>query len=501
MKVLMLNPPFLPKFSRFSRSPAVTKSGTLYYPIWHGYATGWLEKNGYDVKLVDAVADDLSREDCVKIVKDYEPDMVVTYTSTPSIYNDVEVASLLKEARPEALAVLSGTHSTSLPEETLRLDKNIDVIARKEYDETLVELARKFEEGPLTSEVLSTIDGIAFLDEEEKFVQTKDRANMEDLDAFPFLADVFKRHLTIENYFYAHCRYPIMSIFTSRGCYAKCNFCVYPDQMFGRVHRQRSPQNIVDEFLYIQKELPQVKEVLIDDDTFSVRPAHTQEFSELMIKHGVKVPWTAECRANLTKKTMEYMKKAGCRLIVVGFESADDQVLKNMLKGMSFKRMKKFVDEAREADILVHACFMAGNIGETKETLEKSLEFAKEVNADTCQFFPMMVYPGTGAYTWAKENGYLRSTNFRDWLDEEGLHNCVIDLPDLTGEELVAFCDRARREYYLSPKFLSYKLKYVLKNPKEIKKTAMAARTFAKHLLFPTPQKPSTSSAPPQPAP
>ena len=81
----MLNPPFLPKYSRFSRSPAVTKSGTIYYPIWHAYAAGLLEKEGHNVKLIDAPADGLSREDCYKIPKDFMPDMVVVYTSTPSI--------------------------------------------------------------------------------------------------------------------------------------------------------------------------------------------------------------------------------------------------------------------------------------------------------------------------------------------------------------------------------------------------------------------------------
>src|SRR3972149_6068676 len=105
MKILMLNPPFFPKYSRFSRSPAVTKSGTIYYPIWHAYATGLLEKEGHDVKLVDAPADGLEKEDCYRIAKDFSPDLIVVYTSTPSIYNDIDIAGNIKDIHPECFIV------------------------------------------------------------------------------------------------------------------------------------------------------------------------------------------------------------------------------------------------------------------------------------------------------------------------------------------------------------------------------------------------------------
>jgi radical SAM superfamily enzyme YgiQ (UPF0313 family) len=478
MKILMLNPPFLPKYSRFSRSPAVTKSGTIYYPVWHAYATGVLEKAGHEVKLVDAPADGLGSDDCFKIAKDFSPAMIVLYTSTPSIYNDIAIAAAIKDVLPKSFIVLTGPHVSALPEESLRIDNKVDAIARKEYDVTLVDLASVLAE----KAELQGVSGITFRSG-EKIVSNPDRDFIQNLDSLPFVSEVYKKHLKIENYFYAHCRYPVVSIFTSRGCNAQCNYCVYPEQMFGRRQRQRSPENIVAEFEYIKKELPQVKEVLIDDDTFSFDKNHTIRFCELIIKSGIKIPWTVECRANLTYETMVMMKKAGCRLIVVGFESASDAVLKNIKKGITFEMMKQFVRDAKRSGVMIHSCFMTGNRGETRETLRQSLVFAKEINADTCQFFPLMVYPGTEAYDWAKAGGYLTTADFRQWLTKDGLHNCVVSTPELSAQELVEFCDHARKNYYLSPGYLAYKIGQMIYSPGEVKKTFKSARTFIKYLF------------------
>ena len=474
----MLNPPFFPKYSRFSRSPAVTKSGTIYYPIWHAYATGVLEKEGHNVKLVDAPADGLSRNDCYKIAQEFKPNIVVIYTSTPSIYNDIEIAGNIKEALPGSYMILVGPHVSALSEETLLIDARVDAVARHEYDATLVEIAHKME----NNEGLDDVAGLTVRVANE-IKSNPNREFLQNLDSIPFVSSVYEKHLKIENYFYAHCRYPVVSIFTSRGCSARCNYCVYPEQMFGRLQRQRSPENIVAEFEYIEKELPQVREVLIDDDTFSFNQEHTRQFCELMIKKSIKIPWTVECRANLQYETMVMMKSAGCRLIVVGFESANDEILKNIKKGITVERMRKFVADAKKANVMIHACFMAGNEGETKKTLMESLRFAKEINADTCQFFPLMVYPGTEAYDWAKTNGYLLTNDYRDWLTKDGLHNCVVSTPELSVKDLLTFCDQARRSYYLRPRYLIYKLIQVMTNMEEMKKTLKSAKVFIKYLF------------------
>ena len=323
MKIALLNPPYLPGFSRFSRSPAVTRSGTIYYPIWHAYAAGLLEREGHEVMLIDAPAQRLTMTDCLSLIKDFSPGMTAVYTSTPSIVNDIECAAAIKIIMPSSFMALTGPHVSALPDQTLSMDERIDAVAIGEYDLTLLELASTIESG-------GDIDGVPGLviRTNGKVEPTAARAHIEDLDSLPFVSSVYKRHARIEDYFYAHCRYPVVSIFTSRGCAARCDYCVYPQTVFGRRHRQRSPENIVEEFRYIEKELPQTKEVLIDDDTFSFDKAHTLEFAELMIRSRVKLPWTVECRANLDFETLSAMKRAGCRLVVAGFESADDAILR-----------------------------------------------------------------------------------------------------------------------------------------------------------------------------
>lgn len=481
MKILMLNPPFLPKFSRFSRSPAVTKSGTIYYPIWHAYATGLLEREGHVVRLIDAPADGLGRKDCMKIIEEFGPGMAVLYTSTPSIFSDIEIGAEIKLRNHRCFVVLTGPHVSALPKETLLINEKIDAIAMREYDETLVDLAAVLD-GNRSLDGVEKVKGITFRFE-DKIESTEHRDYIQDLDSMPFVSAVYKKHLNVKKYFYAHCRYPVVSIFSSRGCKGRCNYCVYPQQMFGRRYRQRSPENIVEEFEYIEKHFSQVKEVLVDDDNFSVNQEHTIECCELMIKRNIRIPWTVECRATLNYETMNIMKKAGCRLIVIGFESADNQILKNIKKGIRAERMRRFVQDARKIGIMVHACFMAGNKGETRETLLKSLAFAKEINADTCQFFPLMVYPGTEAFEWADKNGFLTTKDYRKWLTKDGLHNCVVSTPELTSHDLVNFCDYARREYYLSPKYLRYKIWHVITKPEEGFKTLKSAKTFFKYLV------------------
>ena len=134
MNVLMLNPPFKGRFSRTSRSPAVTLGGTIYYPFWLAYATGVLEQNGFQVQLIDAPAQGLSYADVIGQAKKEPPQLIVVDTSTPSIYHDVKVAEQLKENCPTSFVALVGTHPSALPEETLKLSEKMDAVAVGEYD-------------------------------------------------------------------------------------------------------------------------------------------------------------------------------------------------------------------------------------------------------------------------------------------------------------------------------------------------------------------------------
>jgi len=478
MRITLLNPPFKGRFSRASRSPAVAKSGTLYFPIWLAYATGVLEKAGFQAQLIDSPAQGYSPDNTISLVKGFNPHLVVVDTTTPSIHSDLAISGAIKRTLPKAYLCLVGTHASVLPEEVLLECPSADSVARKEYDYTLRELAQNLAGGV-------GLDGVAGISyrREEKIIHNPDRKMIEDLDALPLVAEVYRRHLVVEDYFFAAARYPMSMMITGRGCPHRCIFCLYPQTFHGRRYRLRSAENVAEEFAYTAKELPQVREVVIEDDTFSADRERMRAIARLLIDAGNRLPWSANVRVNLDFETMVLLRACGCRLLIVGYESGDSQILRNMHKGITLEQMEEFARSARRAGLLVHGCFMAGNPGEDRRTLSATLRLALKLSPDTAQFFPVMAYPGTEAYHWAKERGYLLADDFAQWCTPQGLHSTIIRTEHLTPDELVRFCDYARRIYYLRPRYLAYKLWQSLSRAEERRRNLKALRTFLRHLF------------------
>ncbi len=476
MRILFLNPPFLPKFSREQRSPAVTKSGTMYYPMWLSYAAGAASRAGHDVTLIDAPADERwSLERVAAAAAAHE--LAVVDTSTPSIANDAGVARVLQERNPRLKAVLVGPHVSALPGQTLDEYPWLDGVLRGEYEGTVLELADALAGGANPG----AVPGVTWrLDGET--VAGPGRAP-EDPDRWPFVAETYARSLDVRNYFYAHSLYPVVTILSARGCPNRCIYCVYPQTFSGHSYRPRAVAAVVEELRFIRRTWPEVREVMFEDDTFSVDHGRTKELCGAIAAAGLKLKWSANARCDLDLETLNLMKGAGCRLLCVGVESGSDEMLDGMNKRMDRARIERFFADAAKAGVMIHGCFMVGNPGETRETMEATLAFAKRLRPDTAQFFPVMAYPGTALYRWAVKSGYLRASCFADWLTPEGQHNCVVDRPDLPAAELVAFCDRARREFYLSFGYLGRKFAQVLAHPAELKRTWRSGRRFLRHLV------------------
>jgi anaerobic magnesium-protoporphyrin IX monomethyl ester cyclase len=483
MKIAAINPPFLPRYSRESRSPAVAKSGTLYYPMWLAYGVGCLEKRGHEVLFLDAPASGLSFDETAKRVASFSPRLAVIDTSTPSIYSDVSFACTLKKQIPGLFTVLVGAHVSALPEHTLSLNPLIDAVAFGEYELTLVDLASAIGVSADRSG-LHSIPGIVYRDGTGAIVRNAPREYVAQLDDLPMVSAVYKKHLSIEPYFYGHSRHPIIVIMTGRGCPFHCTYCVVPQVLQGHRYRRRSVASVVEEFVYIRDNFPQVREIMIEDDTLTADPSRCRELSKALIAaNAAKIPWSANSRADVDFETMAAMKKAGCRLFCVGFESGDQEILNNIKKGTNLERIRRFVKDAKRAGILVHGCFMVGNRGETRQTLETTLRFAKELSPDTAQFFPIMVYPGTSDYRYFKEKGWIVTEDFRKWLTDDGLHSSVVSNPDLSYGTLVDFCDRARREFYLRPGYIAGKALQALRDPGEFKRLIKGFRTIVPYLL------------------
>ena len=226
MKILLINPPFKKGFSRTSRSPAVARGGTIYYPIWLAYCAGVLDKSGFDIKIIDAPAEDIDLETVVQKGLEFNPCLIVIETSTPSIVNDIKIAEELKEALPESYIVLAGTHPSALPEETLNLSNKIDAVAIGEYDYTIRDLAYCLE----NNKSLKEVNGLVFK-EGGKIIKNKPRELIQNPDELPFVSEVYKKYLNIKNYFFAASDYPMVMIMTGRGC-AFAVFFVFIRKLF-----------------------------------------------------------------------------------------------------------------------------------------------------------------------------------------------------------------------------------------------------------------------------
>lgn len=484
MKIWVLNPPFLKKYSRPQRSPAVTKSGTIYFPIWLAYCVGVLEEAGYAVTFTDAPARGLDLQEICRQAEVLQPELIVMDTSTPSIENDVRVGEQLKKILPRSFIVLVGTHVSALPKETLLNSESIDAVARREYEHTVRDLASLLgRKGSCDESSLRNIAGLSFKSD-GKVIHNPDRPYIEELDQLPWVSKVYKKHLRIRDYFNPNALYPMVTLITSRGCPFRCSFCVYPQMLTGRKYRLRSIKDVINEMEFVVREFPEAKSVFFEDDTLTANQKRCMEFADAIIERGIKMPWTANSRIDLDLDTLLKIKAAGCRELCVGFESGDQDVLNTMRKGTKLDRMFEFMKDARKADIFIHGCFMVGFPGETLESVRKTIKLAIKLNPDTVQFYPVMVYPGTEAYEEYKEKGWLTAENYDQWLTPEGLHNCVVRNEALSSPELVRLCDLARRKFYFRPQYIFYKVLQMVTKPSEIPRTAKAARIFFKHLLL-----------------
>jgi anaerobic magnesium-protoporphyrin IX monomethyl ester cyclase len=488
MRVLFLNPPFHPRFSREQRSPAVTKSGTLYYPKWLATAAGVAIKNGHDVDLVDAPAAGLSVRDVIDRMEAKRIDAVVCDTSTPSILNDISVIESLVAAKPSLHVLMVGRHVSALPRETLALCATLEAVAIREYEYTV----RDWLQAKACGADLASVDGLVWRRKSGEIISNPPRTPIENLDELPFVSEVYKRFLHTPDYFYGHSLWPLVVLDTSRGCPYHCSFCVYPQTFSGHKMRYRSVTNVADEFEFIAREMPEIKTVMLEDDTFIISKPRTMELAKELIRRGNKLPFDANCRADIGAEgeLLSTLHQAGARLFCVGFESGDVEVIHGMKKNNDDRRDSKYHDEAfrfvrrcREAGIMVHGCFMVGNLNETPKSMERTLRFAKKLRPDTAQFFPIMVYPGTTAYEEAKRRQYIQIEDWNAWLTKDGLHNSVVNLPNITHEQLVTFCDRARRSFYLNPPYLLYKIKQSLRDRRELQRNVKGFVTLSKYLV------------------
>src|SRR6202161_1265580 len=366
MKSLFLQPPSFEGFDggAGSRYQARREIRSFWYPPWLAQPAALVEGS----KLIDAPPAETQLSEVLPLAKNY--DLMIVHTSTPSFANDVKVAQAMKAKNPDLKVGFVGAKVAVEPEESLKAGAAIDFVGRNEFDFTVREVAE--------GRSWDKIDGLSYRNASGVIVHNPERAILENMDALPFVTEVYKRDLEIENYFIGYLKHPYISIYTGRGCKSRCTFCLWPQTVGGHRYRTRSVGHVIDEIRYAQSAFPQGKEFFFDDDTFTDDLPRAEAIAKELGKLGVT--WSCNAKANVPRKTLEVLKDNGLRLLLVGYESGDDQILLNIKKGLRTDTARRFSEDCRKLGIKVHGTFILGLPGETKDTIRKTIEYAKEIN-------------------------------------------------------------------------------------------------------------------------
>jgi hopanoid biosynthesis associated radical SAM protein HpnJ len=463
LKTLFLNPPSFENFDggAGSRWPATREIESFWYPVWLAYPAGMLE----GARLLDAPSHHVSGAETIEIAKGYE--FLVLFTSTPGFPGDILLANAIKAVNPKIKIAFVGPHVTVLPEKSLRDCTAIDFICRKEFDYAVTDYAK--------GKPLDQIAGVSFLNE-GKIVHNPDAPQIENLDALPHVTEVYKRDLDITNYNVPFLLNPYVSLYTTRGCPAQCTFCLWPQTLSGHPWRKRSSDDVAREMARAKTLWPNVKEFFFDDDTFNIQKARTIELCAKLKPLGLT--WSCTSRVTTDYETLKAMKEAGCRLLIVGYESGDQQILKNIKKGATIERARDFTRDCHKLGLVIHGDFIMGLPGETHETINNTIAFAKELDVETIQVSVAHAYPGTELYDYAVSNGFMVGDN--KMVDEGGHQLAHIQYPGLSADEILSAVHRFYDEYYFRPKAVFRILRKAAFDSNDRKRLYKEAKTFMK---------------------
>ncbi|MDX1518843.1 MAG: hopanoid biosynthesis associated radical SAM protein HpnJ [Gammaproteobacteria bacterium] len=434
-KTLFLNPPSYNGYDggAGSRYQCTREVKSFWYPTWLAQLAALVEGS----RLIDAPARGISLEEILPLAKEYE--LLILYTSTPSFPNDVKIAEAYKAANPDLMIGICGPHVAVNPDHSVLASDAIDFVTRNEFDFTVKEVAE--------GRPLSEVDGLTWKDN-GKVVHNKERAILHDMDQLPWVTKVYKEHLVTTDYYNGYMLHPYMSFYTGRGCKSRCTFCLWPQTISGHNYRTRSVDNIIAELKWARDNFPEIKEFFFDDDTLTDNIPHVEALAKEIGKLGIT--WSCNAKANVPYETLKIMKDNGLRLLLVGYESGNQQILVNIKKGIRTDIARQFTRDCHKLGILIHGTFIVGLPGETKETIQETIRYAQELNPQTIQVSLPAAYPGTFLYKQAMENGWL--INDESLVGQDGVQHSVLNYPHLNSEEIFAAVDEFYKRFYFRPR-------------------------------------------------
>ena len=480
MRTLLLNPPSFEGFDggASSRWPASREIESYWYPVWLTYPAGMLP----DSKLLDAPPHGVSIEATVQQARDFE--LLVLFTSTPGFSVDVKMAEMMKDANPKLKVAFVGPPVTVDPDKAFNETKAIDFVVRREFDHQIVNYAK--------GTPLSELPGVSYRHNGE-ILHNPEGPVIENLDELPWASKIYKRDLDFKRYNVPFLLNPFISFYTSRGCPAMCTFCLWPQTHSGHRWRLRSVQDVANECRWALENFPGLKEIFFDDDTFNYKKERTIELCKELKK--LNFTWSCTSRVTTDRETLKAMREAGCRLMIVGYESGDQQILKNIKKGATVDMAKRFTRDAHDLGLTVHADFIVGLPGESRDSLRNTIDFAKGLDCETIQVSIAHPYPGTEFYDYVKKNNLITIDSM---TDESGHQLPNIIYPGLNRGELVEWVERFYGEYYFRPKAAWRVVKKAIVNndvPRLYKEAKEYLSLRAKRKRFVKDQKANAASA------
>lgn len=420
-------------------------------PLGILYISTYVIKKGFDVKVIDAVINNIPIKDLVDQIVKEKPGIVCISAMTPQILNSIRITEDIKAQDPDIKIAIGGSHISSTKDSLYRFSKNFDFLIYGEGEFTFYELLKSLKDN---SNNFNEINGLIYKDKEGKVVINPPREPIEDLNSIPFpdlsLVDIKKYES-----FYAK-SHPFTTLIASRGCPFNCTFCdAYATH--GKRLRFRSPGNIVDEIENNLKKFG-IRQIMIKDSTFTVDKGWVKEICNLIISRGLKINWTCNTRVDMIEKELfKLMKKAGCYMVLLGIESGSQKVLDNIRKGITLKQIEEGIKICKEVDIETTGYFMIGNQGDSEVEVRKTINLSKKLNLDFVNFGVATPYPNTELYNWAVEKNYLDD---KDWYMKETkfLANQVlsshIHIPELPIEKQIELCKKANKEFYFRPGYI-----------------------------------------------
>ncbi len=467
MRTLFLQAPSFDGFDggAGSRYQARREIRSFWYPTWLAQPAALVEGS----TLIDAPPHGVKLADIVSRTREF--DLAVLHTSAPSFASDVKTVEAMKAANPDLKAGLIGAKVAVDPSGSLGASRAVDFVAGNEFDFTIKEVAEGRE--------FRSITGLSWRNAEGSIIRNAPRAVLENMDALPFVTPVYKRDLEIEKYFIGYLKHPYVSLYTGRGCKSHCTFCLWPQTVGGHRYRTRSVGHVVEEIAWAQKALPQVKEFFFDDDTFTDDLPRAEAIARELGKLGIT--WSCNAKANVPRETLKVMRDNGLRLLLVGYETGNQQILFNIKKGMRVEFARRFTRDCHDLGITIHGTFIMGLPGETRETIEETIRFATDINPHTIQVSLAAPYPGTYLYQQALDNGWLDDAN-ADLVDAHGVQIAPLHYPHLTHTEIFDSVETFYRRFYFRSDKIASIVSEMVKSPQMMKRRLREGIEFFRFL-------------------